>query len=588
MFDKKILLESRESDLSRKFGQKFSKDQLDRIIEFIPSKFYLWVAKNLDQINFDQNFDKLKSLLEYFNKFGSNFPKTDINSYENIQELSNAIQTYADKQRRNYKKIHGANLVYDSPRYYVVNPLSSESSCYYGKGTKWCTVGLNSSEHFNRYNSDGKIFYIIDKNLPNSDPNYKIALTKKFDGEESWWDAIDTPIKQSPMFSDPEFKNLISKIDSYFRKEYAGQIKVEEDKKRKKFEEERQRKLEIQRLKLAQRAEAEERRVEQEWALDNNLDEEGQKAWALLYHLENEGATIRDKEQEKRLIEVQKELDDLNNQYNEAPGVDENILDRISELEDEKQEILDLLDVYYFVPKNYSHYGNTQFEVIHDDFYNQSYGVGTEREMQDAAYEYVSNLIDDIGIRGFNESFYESYIDEDAVEDLIRESYEDDVYQNPEVYLDESLRMLSSKQKDEIKNLKFRIESLNEEKNRLEIFSDEIEDEDRLNNLNERIDDIENIIDDLNDEIESIEEDPEGDFPSDLLDDKIEDLVSDQMRDPKGYLEEFGFEIENYIDREKFIEGVIDADGYGQISGYDGNYSIYNVMGTDYYVYRID
>ena len=33
------------------------------------------------------------------------------------------------------------------------------------------------------------------------------------------------------MFSDPEFKNLISKIDSYFRKEYAGQIKVEEDKK---------------------------------------------------------------------------------------------------------------------------------------------------------------------------------------------------------------------------------------------------------------------------------------------------------------------------------------------------------------------
>ena len=97
-------------------------------------------------------------------------------------------------------------------------------------------------------------------------------------------------------------------------------------------------------------------------------------------------------------------------------------------------------------------------------------------------------------------------------EDLIRESYEDDVYQNPEVYLDESLRMLSSKQKDEIKNLKFRIESLNEEKNRLEIFSDEIEDEDRLNNLNERIDDIENVIDDLNDEIESIEEDPEDDI----------------------------------------------------------------------------
>ena len=175
MSDKIILAESRVSEFEKNFGRKFTQDQKEKIIEEIPSKFYGWVGKVLDQVNFDNSFQDIKGLLDYFNKFGSNLKRTDIFQYQNVNDLKTELDQYANRQRRGVKKVNGANVVYDSPKYMVVNPLSYESSCYYGKGTKWCTSGRDASETFNRYNKDGKLFYIIDKTLPTSDPKYKVA-----------------------------------------------------------------------------------------------------------------------------------------------------------------------------------------------------------------------------------------------------------------------------------------------------------------------------------------------------------------------------------------------------------------------------
>jgi len=588
MSQKIILIESRVSDFRNKFSNKFSLDQLEKIINEIPSKYYLWAGKNLDQISFNNSFQEIKQLLDYFEKFGSNFPKTDLNTYSNLNELKNAASTYSERQRRNPKKANGANVVVETPKYYVVNPLSSDSSCYYGKGTKWCTTGLNASDSFNRYNSDGKIFYIIDKTLPNTDPYYKIAMVKKFDGDESWWDALDEPIRNYSGFSTPEFTSIITQMNEYFKKEYAGQIKVEEDKKRAKFEAERSRKIEQQRIRRGKEAEGESRREDQEWAMTPNLSKEGQKAWALLQHLENDGADVRNREQEERLNEIQVRIDDLNAQYDAAPETDTDLLDQISELEDEKEEILSRIDVYYLIPLTQDHYGNQMFEVIHDDFYGQTYAVGTEDEMAEAAENYVRNLIDDIGIAGFNKSFYSNYIDTEAVEQYARNIYEDDVYQNPDVYFDDSERMLSSNQNDEISRLKFKIAGLRDEIERLEELSNESEDDDEIDRIEKRTSSLEERIDDLENEIEEIEESPEGDFPDALFDEKIDDQVEDAMRDPEGFLENHAQSLENFIDEDEFVEAVVEQDGYDQLSSYDGTYEIWDVMGTQYYVYRID
>ena len=107
--------------------------------------------------------------------------------------------------------------------------------------------------------------------------------------------------------------------------------------------------------------------------------------------------------------------------------------------------------------------------------------------------------------------------------------------------------------------------------------------------IEEQIDELNDRITEYKDEIEEIEENPEGEFPDDLIDDKVNDLVSDVRRDPEEFMETFGLNWEDYIDKDDFIQGVIDTDGYGHtISSYDGNANEEYVQDQLFYVIRID
>jgi hypothetical protein len=589
MLSKKILIESRISDFERVFDRKFSGEQKEKILNEIPSKFYQWTGKNLDQISFDQNFELVKNLLSYFNKFGSNLKKTDINQYTSIDELKRVLDEYSERQRRNYKKQNGANVVYETPKYLVINPLSHESSCYYGSGTKWCTTGRDTADTFNRYNSDGKLFYIIDKTLPSSDPNYKIALSKKFGGEEDFYDALDNSLKVSQIVKTEDFKKILKSINEYMGVEYASQLKIYSDEREKKKEQERLRNLEAQRIKNAKLAEADERRTEGEWDLTNEIDDIGLKAWALFQYLEGEGADVKTKEDIERAREITLEIERLNSEYDNSEDVRTDLLDEISDLEDELETINDKMDVYMIIPETYDHYEMTRFEVIGDDFYGQTFAVGDDQEVEDSAVEYVEGLIDDIGYEGFNSGFWKSHIDEDAVVSHAEEMYNDDLYDNPDSYLNDEDRMLDSHQLDQIRNLKSKINSLTINQNQLREVLDELDDSDpKYESIEEKIESIDEMIEELKDEITDIEDDPQGDFPQDVIDEKLQELLSDVKRDPESYMENYGLNAEYFIDKNSFVQSVIDADGYGMLSSYDGAYEVVKVRGTDYYVMRID
>jgi hypothetical protein len=91
------------------------------------------------------------------------------------------------------------------------------------------------------------------------------------------------------------------------------------------------------------------------------------------------------------------------------------------------------------------------------------------------------------------------------------------------------------------------------------------------------------------DEIEEIEGSPEGDFPDDLIDDKVQELVSDVRSDPESFMNEHGLEWEHYIDKDEFIQDVVDTDGYGHtINSYDGSADEVRVNDQLFYVMRID
>jgi hypothetical protein len=205
--------------------------------------------------------------------------------------------------------------------------------------------------------------------------------------------------------------------------------------------------------------------------------------------------------------------------------------------------------------------------------------------MQSSSYEAVENLIDDIGYEGFSASFARQHIDEDAVADYAEETYDDDVRNNPDVYFDDSERLLSDEQDEKIGILKMRISQTQKLISNFEEQYDGEDDE----SIEEKIDELTDLIVEYEDEIDEIENSPEGEFPNDLIDDKVQELVSDVRRDPESFMNDFGLDWEHYIDKDEFIQDVIDTDGYGHtINSYDGSAEEVTIQDQLFYVMRID
>ena len=151
----KILLEARSDEFRVAFTQKFGNELVDKIVAGVIPKYLNWVGK-LDPIEIKDELHNLFSSLNRFDAISSNLTKTDINDYKNLNELISAIRDYDNKTRRNFREVPGGVVVYEDDRFFVVNPLTKDSSCYYGKGTKWCTAA-STDDQFTKYNEDGKL-----------------------------------------------------------------------------------------------------------------------------------------------------------------------------------------------------------------------------------------------------------------------------------------------------------------------------------------------------------------------------------------------------------------------------------------------
>ena len=216
---------------------------------------------------------------------------------------------------------------------------------------------------------------------------------------------------------------------------------------------------------------------------------------------------------------------------------------------------------------------------------DRRYVVGDESEMETSAYEYVEQLIDDIGYEGFNSYFVQQHIDEDAVISYAEDLFNQDVYDSPDSYLEDDQRNLSEKQEEKIAILNDKIEKYRELITKLEGSMDGEDDED----IEERIDELNEEITNMDTEVEDIKDDPEGDFPDYLLDEIITNRIYDVKNDVEGFMNEWGLEMNEYIDKDAFIKGIVEEDGYGTtLNGYDGSADEINIEGETYYVMRID
>jgi DNA repair exonuclease SbcCD ATPase subunit len=509
-----------------------------------------------------------------------------LNEYKNVGQLIEAIKDYEGKARRDVKKVEGGNVVYEDPRFFVVNPLNHQSSCYYGKGTKWCTAA-DSDYQFSQYNQDGKIIYILDKTKPTNDPYYKIALLQKFDGNRTFYDSKDESIQNiSEILGKEEFEKISNSINEYLESEFADQLKIWRDKEAAKKERERIERLKFQRILHQREEEAQERRLEGEWTLDENCPEEGLKAHALLdWLVDNNDVDVWTKEERDEVIRLQNEIERLQSEYDNSEDVQTELLDEISDLEDEIEQLSEnKIDVYNIIPTG-SFYDTTEFEVINAGLDDRRYAVGTEDEMQSSCESSVENLIDDIGYEGFNSSFARSHIDVDAVVSYAEDVYEDDVRDNAEVYLDENERQISDQQREKIEILKMRISQTEELISNLEEHLDGPNSEE----IEEKIDEYQDMISEYESDIEDIENSPEGEFPDEMIEEKVQELVDDVRSDPEYFMNDYGLNWADYVDKDAFIQDVIDTDGFGHtLNSYDGNADEVTVQDELFYVMRID
>jgi phage shock protein A len=475
--------------------------------------------------------------------------------------------------------------VYEDEKFTVVAPLTTKASCYYGAGTKWCTASSADNTHFNNYMNEGKLFYFIDKTKPTSDRFYKVALLKKFEGDESYFDAPDQKFTSGWIIGTDELEKIKKVINDYLNSKYADKIELYKDKERvraerARIENERRRAITNSYLEATQ-----ERRQNNEWdpeVLDNG--DEGSCAWALFnYLVQNGDIQAKTPENITRIEEINSELRTLRQTYDNIENANEitDLVSDIESLEDELEELNNLKDVYDMIPLNGKNYELYRFTTT--DFESE-WQVGDSASTEQSALESVKNLLDDVGYDGFNPNFVESHIDEEQWKGWLQDFFESDVYENPESYLEESDRELSRGQVARIAELNDIIKGLEFEKDSLDDEDEEYESEyERLNDE----------ITILQEEIQEIEDDPDGEYDSDKLDRVVNNIVNEYRNDMESFLSNYyGVTVGEFIkdkdmiDEKSLIQDVVDSDGYGvTLNSWDGSSEEVSYNGDTYYLF---
>jgi hypothetical protein len=317
----------------------------------------------------------------------------------------------------------------------------------------------------------------------------------------------------------------------------------------------------IRQEELKKLAGAESRREDGDWDLTNpNIDEEGLAANALFDHLVSEGKLDEMDNETKELLNTKiQQLEELKSAYNPTEEDSQDyIYDEMSDLEDEIEELQEnYADVYNIIPTGYQPYNKVYaFEVI--GLRNQEYMVGTYDDMYEAAIEKTEQLLDDVGLDGLKKELWMNNLDKDSMREYIEEFYDNDIRESPESHFRQDDYELTDEQEERKEQLENQISDLKEQ-------LENTQEEDEINDLEQQIDE-------LQDEFDSIE--PDDEPTEEMIEEKVSQYVKRAMRDPANWFESMGLEdsIQYYVNMKGVAKDIVDHDGIGTISSYDGSY----------------
>ena len=230
------------SDLA---GEDYVLDRFE-LIDPTPNKQYIQPIMNMyikDKFKGFEDSQRLRDALALFARFKQRLDKRDINQYASLHELEDAIEPHelelTKKEKRQQGEYHIDPSSYDtfaeSARYVVIIPITSQASCSFGAGTKWCTASKGSSEYFDEYKQEGPLYIVRTKDA-NYDKDSIIATSNplyQFHFESGqFMNVQDRPITLNGLTSGRGTPTpfIDRELYSIFKEKFAGALSLWMDK----------------------------------------------------------------------------------------------------------------------------------------------------------------------------------------------------------------------------------------------------------------------------------------------------------------------------------------------------------------------
>jgi hypothetical protein len=330
-------------------------------------------------------------------------------------------------------------------------------------------------------------------------------------------------------------------------------------------------------------------RRSKEWEIGPDMSELAKKANALFQFLVNQGELIEaDEDTKERMEALASRKFTMEKEIEEDPNPRPELVRQIEQIDEELNELYEEFSDVYNIELDDEDYSGWDISSFNVEKLGQRYMVGDEYDMENAAEKYLEQLYDDIGYSHLPDWILEDALDKDGVVYYFKEMFSDEVYNNPEDYLQEQGKDFSQEQKKFYDSHKLESNALLKRILKLsEGLKNEPEGE-REDQMRELIKKLEDKYFGLIEKMDEIEAEPEGEYKEDAIQEKIDELVESVEENPMQYIEDYGLEINNFLDGEEIIRLVIQSDGYQVMSSHDGELNEEYVDGETFYIIRID
>lgn len=311
---------------------------------------------------------------------------------------------------------------------------------------------------------------------------------------------------------------------------------------------------------LAKAAQQELRRESGEWDAEGELDYIGLCANALFKHLIYTEYEERKPGDSQRLQELYAEKERREEIERETED-DENLAE-LRDIDLEIGEIERSIDIYN-LHYEARYYKLLEFRVLVDGAESKElYAVGDYDDANNSALEKAEDYIDEVGVEDMSRHLIESNIDEEEFKDYFRDGDEEYVRENLEDIFDE------------------------------DDFEYDTEVQDRIDEIEEMLEDSENLseeqYDELNEELEELK-DSEKKVSEDLIERKVEEMLNEKAYDMVETAREYGLNLDEFVDKSAMAQDIVDGDGFGHtLNSYNGNEDTVEFQGDTYYIFQID